>query len=209
MLFQSIWGNTVFQILSQWCVQHWTLSDLLEQIRDEYSEYPVSVYIKDSAQQVWHCCSTHGFLLGRQRMKTFEHGMVQMLYYCHWVCQSMRFWWGNSNTEMCIGKRNRLRWCSDFPSDYTTTKWFHQQRKREGKDEKLFWVWYLNGAFVPSAGSACWGQIWGCSSLATADKVCSWIWRVFVLLFICFSLRVCPGKSSWQSHEQSSWQKLD
>lgn len=142
MLFQSIWGNTVFQILlCQWCVQHWTLSDLLEQIRDEYSEYPVSVNIKDIAQQVWHCCSTYGFLLGRQRMKTFEHGAVQMVYYCHWMCQSMRFGWGNSNTYRCALVKETGKVMFRCPL------WWHQNQmvssaEKEGRER---WKIILSG----------------------------------------------------------------
>lgn len=52
-------------------------------------------------------------------------------------------------------------------------------------------------------------RVSGHSSLATAAEACSWVWRKFISLFICFSLRLCPGKISWQSCERSSWQKLD
>lgn len=52
-------------------------------------------------------------------------------------------------------------------------------------------------------------RVSGHSSLATAAEACSWVWRKFISLFICFSLRPCPGKISWQSCERSSWQRLD
>lgn len=50
------------------------------------------------AHQVWNCCNTYSFLLGRLRTKTFEHEVAQMIYSCHCMCWSRRFGEGNSNT---------------------------------------------------------------------------------------------------------------
>lgn len=125
-----------------------------------------------------------------------------MVYCCHCVCQSMRFGEGNSNTETgCALVKETGERCSDVPSEIATVK---EQRERS-----LLGVRPDQALLSHQLGLRVGDRVRGCSSLATTDKACSWVWGKFVLLFICFSLRVWPGKISWQSCEWSLWQKLD